>query len=124
MVLRVHGFPGTARTWDRVGPAVAADGDGVVAPFTRGYAPTTIPPDGKYDADTLAEDLAALVDSLGASRAILVGHDWGAGAAYSLAGLHPERVQALVAVAVPHPPAIRPRPRLPPHTAPPRPTLA
>lgn len=112
LLLLVHGFPDTARTWDLVGPALAADGYRVVAPFTRGYAPTSIPPDGRYDADTLAGDLAALVESLGASRVILVGHDWGAGAAYSLAGLHPERVQALVAVAVPHPAAIWPRPSL------------
>ena len=109
LVLAVHGFPDTARTWDRVGPALAADGYRVVAPYTRGYAPTTVPPDGRYDADTLGDDLVALIDALGVSSAIVVGHDWGAGAAYSAAARYPAQVRALVAVAIPHPATIRPR---------------
>jgi pimeloyl-ACP methyl ester carboxylesterase len=112
LLLAVHGFPDTARTWDCIGPALAADGYRVVAPFTRGYAPSTVPPDGRYDSDTLGDDLVALIEALGASSAIVMGHDWGAAAAYSAAARHPEQVQALITAAIPHPAAIWPRPRL------------
>lgn len=108
LVLLVHGFPDTAQTWDAVGPALAADGFRVVAPFTRGYAPTAVPPDDRYDADTLGADVAAIIEALGESSAIVVGHDWGASAAYAAAALYPERVEKLVTAAIPHPASIKP----------------
>lgn len=111
LVLMVHGFPDTAHTWDEVRPAVAAAGFRVVTPFTRGYAPTAIPADGAYDGDTLGRDVLALIRALGESRAILVGHDWGASAVYSAASLEPETVAKLVTIGVPYPASIRPTPR-------------
>jgi pimeloyl-ACP methyl ester carboxylesterase len=93
-------------------PAVAAAGFRAVAPFTRGYAPTQVPADGAYDTDTLGRDLLALIEALGESRAAIVGHDWGASAAYSAAALAPERVRLLVTFAIPHPRGIRPTPAL------------
>lgn len=112
LVLLVHGFPDTAHTWDVVRPKIAAAGYRVVTPFQRGYHPTAIAADGAYDADTLGRDLLALVDALGAERAFLVGHDWGAGAAYSAAGLDPSKIEFLVTVAIPHPAAVVPTPSL------------
>jgi pimeloyl-ACP methyl ester carboxylesterase len=112
LVLLVHGFPDTPQTWDRVRPALAQAGYRAVSPFTRGYAPTEIPRDGRYDVDTLGEDIAALIEALGEERAIVVGHDWGAAAGYSAAALHPERVRLLVTLAIPHPGGIAPTPRL------------
>ncbi|MCE9578160.1 MAG: alpha/beta hydrolase [Deltaproteobacteria bacterium] len=112
LVLLVHGFPDTAYTWDATLPAVAAAGYRAVAPFTRGYHPTAIPADGAYDVATLGGDLLALIEALGADRAIVVGHDWGASAAYSAAAIAPERVRLLVPVAIPHPGGITPTPRL------------
>jgi pimeloyl-ACP methyl ester carboxylesterase len=53
----------------------------------------------------------ALVEALGESRAIVVGHDWGATAAYAAAALGPERVRLLVTLAVPHPRVIPRSPR-------------
>lgn len=111
LVLLVHGFPDTAYTWDRVMQAVAAAGFRAVAPFQRGYHPTEIPADGRFDAETLARDLLALVDALGERRAVLVGHDWGASAAYAAAALDPARVRLLVTIGIPHPRAIKPTPR-------------
>jgi len=109
LVLLVHGFPDTAHTWDLVGPRVAAEGFRVVAPFTRGIHPTSIPADGQYDTDTLGSDLLALVDALGEEQAILVGHDFGAAAVYAAGGLGPDKVRKLVTVAIPHLATIKPR---------------
>jgi pimeloyl-ACP methyl ester carboxylesterase len=112
LVLLVHGFPDTAFTWDRALPALAAAGYRAVAPFTRGYAPTEIPADGAYDTDTLGKDLVALILALGADSAIVVGHDWGASAAYAAAAMAPERVRLLVTIAIPHPRSVKPTPVL------------
>jgi pimeloyl-ACP methyl ester carboxylesterase len=112
LVLLLHGFPDTPHTWDRAMGEVAAAGYRAVAPFMRGYHPTEIPSDGKYDSDTLGRDALALVEALGASRAIVVGHDWGAVAAYSAAALGPEQVQLLVTMAIPHPGGVRATPAM------------
>ena len=112
LVLLVHGFPDTAHTWDAVRPALAAAGYRAVSPFTRGYFPTAIPADGRYDDQTLGRDLLALIPALGAERAIVVGHDWGATAAYAAAGIDPSKLDALVTVAIPHPAALLPLPRI------------
>ena len=112
LVLMVHGFPDTAHTWDVVRPAVAAAGYRVVTPFQRGYFPTEIPKEEAFDADTLGRDVLALIEALGEKSAIVVGHDWGAGAAYSAAGLDPSRVELLITLAIPHPAAVVPTPAL------------
>jgi pimeloyl-ACP methyl ester carboxylesterase len=112
LVLLVHGFPDTAHTWDAVMPALAATGYRVVAPFTRGYAPTEVALDDRYDVDTLGRDLLALIEALGERDAIVIGHDWGASAAYAAAALGPDQVRLLVAMAIPHPNGIKPTPKL------------
>ncbi len=111
-MLLLHGFPETATTWTPTMAALANAGFRAVAPFMRGYHPTQIPDDGRYDSETLARDAAGLIPALGADRAIVVGHDWGALAAYGAATLAPEVVELLVALAIPHPASIRPGPRI------------
>ncbi len=108
LVLLVHGFPDTARSWDHTRPVLAEAGYRAVSPWTRGYLPTQIPETEAYDADTLGRDLAALITALGHDSAIVVGHDWGASAAFSLAGLAPDKVEKLVTVAIPHPAGVKP----------------
>ena len=111
LVLLIHGFPDTAHSWDPTRRALAAAGFRAVAPFTRGYAPTSVPSKEAYDSDTLGEDVIALVRALGGGApAVVVGHDWGASAAYSAAALGPEAVRLLVTVAIPHPNSITPTP--------------
>lgn len=111
-VIMVHGFPDTARTWDVVGPKIADEGFDVIAFNTRGYAPTAVPKDGKYDSDTLGTDIIRLLDAFEIEKAIVVGHDWGASAVYSAAGLFPERLEKMIAVAIPHPASVKLRPAL------------
>lgn len=106
LVVLLHGFPDTAQTWDDVRPALAAAGYRAVSPFMRGYAPSGIPADGRYDAEALGRDVIAIIEALGEEQAIVVGHDWGASAAYAAASIAPERVSKLVTVAIPHPASI------------------
>jgi pimeloyl-ACP methyl ester carboxylesterase len=108
LVLLVHGFPDTPQTWDAARPALARAGFRAVTPWTRGYAPTAIPADGAYDSETLGKDVLALIEALGESSAIVVGHDWGASAAFVAAGLEPSRVRMLITIAIPHPASLRP----------------
>lgn len=103
LVLCLHGFPDSAYSFHPLLKALAARGFRAVAPFMRGYAPTSIPGDGDYSSTALARDVIALIDHLGAREAFVVGHDWGAVAAYSAATLRPDRVRRIVAASVPHP---------------------
>lgn len=103
LVILLHGFPDTPHTFDALRPALAAAGFRAVSPFMRGYAPSSIPGDDAFDAETLGNDVLALIDALGEPRAFVVGHDWGASAAYAAASLDASRVTRLVTIAIPHP---------------------
>ena len=107
LVLMLHGFPDTAHTWDDLRPRIAAKGYRAVSPFMRGYHPTAIP-DRDADQETLARDALALIEALGASEAVVIGHDLGAGGRLRRGGTGPERVTKLFALAIPHPAALRP----------------
>jgi pimeloyl-ACP methyl ester carboxylesterase len=102
LALCLHGFPDTARTWQYLLPALAGAGFHAVAPFMRGYAPTEVPPDGAYQIGALVADAVALHEVLGGNEdAVLIGHDWGAEAAYGAAAYAPHRWRRLVTLAVP-----------------------
>lgn len=108
LVLLLHGFPDTPGTFDGLIPPLVAAGYRVVAPCMRGYHPSEAPAGDAYDPLTLGRDALGLIDALGESRAILIGHDWGAYAAYAAAALAPERVARLVTLAIPHPATFSP----------------
>jgi pimeloyl-ACP methyl ester carboxylesterase len=102
LALCMHGFPDTAWTWRHLLPELAAAGYRAVAPWMRGYAPTAVPADGRYSIGALGADAIALHDALGGGDdAVIVGHDWGAMAAYAAASHAPERWRKVVAIAVP-----------------------
>jgi pimeloyl-ACP methyl ester carboxylesterase len=102
LALCLHGFPDSAHTWRHLLPELAAAGFHAVAPFMRGYAPTGIPADGEFGIGALAADAIALHDALGGDGdAVLIGHDWGAEAAYGAAAHARERWRRLVTLAVP-----------------------
>src|SRR5947209_5610957 len=110
LVLMLHGFPDTAHSWDDLRPRLAANGFRAVSPFMRGYHPTAIP-DRDVDQETLARDPLALIEALGARGAIIIGHDWGAAAAYGAAALGPHRVKKLFVIGIPHPATLKPSPK-------------
>lgn len=102
LALCLHGFPDTAHTFRHLLPALADAGYHAVAPFTRGYAPTSLAADGSYQLGALVADATALHELLGGDdRAVLIGHDWGAMTAYAAAAHRPDAWRRLVAMAVP-----------------------
>jgi pimeloyl-ACP methyl ester carboxylesterase len=102
LALCLHGFPDSAHTWRHLLPELAEAGFHAVAPFLRGYAPTAIPADGRYQTAALALDAIALHEALGGDgEAVIIGHDWGAMATYIASAHEPERWRRAVAMAVP-----------------------
>jgi pimeloyl-ACP methyl ester carboxylesterase len=102
LALCLHGFPDTAHTWRYLLPRLAQAGFHAVAPYLRGYAPSAVPEDGRYDTRALATDAGALHDVLGGTEeAVIIGHDWGASATYAAASAEPDRWRRVVAGAVP-----------------------
>ncbi len=102
LALCLHGFPDSAWTWRHLAPALAARGFRAVAPYLRGYAPTSLAPDGDYTMAALASDANALHELLGDGRpGVVVGHDWGAAAAYTAVAAEPDRWRQAVALSVP-----------------------
>ncbi len=107
VVLLLHGWPDDIRGWRGVTPRLHAAGFRTIAPYLRGFGATRFrspgtPRDGRGVA--LAHDAIALMDTLGIDRFGVVGHDWGARAAYTLAALFPERVAAAAALALAYQP--------------------
>jgi pimeloyl-ACP methyl ester carboxylesterase len=89
-LLLIHGWPGSWYYWRVVMPALARDFQ-VIAVDQRGIGLSDKPEEG-YDAGTLANDLARLMDVLGHERFAVVGVDTGMLIGYALAADHPDRV--------------------------------
>jgi pimeloyl-ACP methyl ester carboxylesterase len=106
LALCLHGFPDGPHSFAPLLHALASAGYHAVAPFMRGYAPTPVPEDGRYQTAVLGQDAIALIDALGAGQAVLIGHDWGAVAAYAAAVIAPARLSRLVTLAVPYGPGL------------------
>src|SRR5580765_7671841 len=102
LALCLHGFPDSAWGFRHLLPALAAAGYRAVAPFQRGYAPTAVPADGRYQTGMLAMDAIGLHEALGGDGdAAIIGHDWGASGTYAAAVHAPERWRKVVTMAVP-----------------------
>jgi pimeloyl-ACP methyl ester carboxylesterase len=102
-VLLVHGWPDAPCGWDRIAAALHAQGWRTIAPFLRGSGQTRFlsnetPRVGSGVA--LAQDAIDLMDALGVEKFAVVGHDWGARVAYTLAVLFPERITTVSALAL------------------------
>jgi pimeloyl-ACP methyl ester carboxylesterase len=105
VVVLLHGFPELGFSWrHQVGPLAAA-GYRVVVPDMRGFGDSDAPDAAdQYAIDVLAADVLGLLDHCGAQRGTVIGHDWGADAAWKTAWLHPERVLAVAGLSVPFAP--------------------
>ena len=105
LVVFCHGFPELALSWRHQLPAVAAAGFHAVAPDMRGYGETGGPQEiEQYAIFDLVGDVVGLVQALGHSHAVVVGHDWGASVAWHAALLRPDIFTAVCAMSVPYQP--------------------
>jgi pimeloyl-ACP methyl ester carboxylesterase len=103
LVILIHGFPESWYSWRHQIPTLADAGYRVAAPDVRGYGGSDKPfAIDAYSIKSLSADIGGLIEVLGAERAILVGHDWGATIAYGTALFHPEQVRAVAGLSVPH----------------------
>ena len=108
LLVLLHGFPEFWYGWQKHIHRLAAAGFDVWAPDQRGYNTSDKPPRVRdYTLDALAADVVGLIDAAGRERAIVVGHDWGAAVAWWVANNHPERLERLVIINVPHPLVLR-----------------
>ncbi|WP_301177940.1 alpha/beta fold hydrolase [Actinomadura geliboluensis] len=106
LVLLLHGFPECWYSWRHQLTALAEAGFHAVAPDQRGYARTGGPAEAdQYTILHLAGDAVGLIDALGADRAVVAGHDWGAPVAWAVAQMRPDKVRGVIGMSVPHRPA-------------------
>jgi pimeloyl-ACP methyl ester carboxylesterase len=103
-VILLHGFPEFWFGWRYQIGALAAAGYHVIAPDQRGYNLSDKPQGvANYDVDRLAADVVALASHYTDAPIRLVGHDWGAVAAWWTATRHPETIAKLAVLNCPHP---------------------
>jgi non-heme chloroperoxidase len=103
-VILLHGWPLSADSWDDQAMAIAAAGYRAIAYDRRGFGRSSQPWSG-YDYDTLADDLAAVIEQTGAKDAVLVGFSMGGGEVARYMSRHAGKSvskAALVASVVPY----------------------
>jgi pimeloyl-ACP methyl ester carboxylesterase len=106
-ILLLHGWPDGPRGWTSVAHVLEERGWRTIVPYLRGSSPTRFlsdqtPRDGSYLA--LTQDAIDLADALKLDRFCVVGHDWGARTAYTLAALFPDRISAVAGLSTSYQP--------------------
>lgn len=105
LVLFCHGWPESWYSWRHQLTALSNAGFRCVAPDMRGYGGTQAPePIDQYTLYHLVGDMAELLKALGETKAIIVGHDWGAPVAWHAALWRPDLFHAVCAMSVPYAP--------------------
>jgi pimeloyl-ACP methyl ester carboxylesterase len=109
-VLLLHGWPDDIREWSAITEQLEKAGFYWVAPWVRGFGPTRfLSSDTLRDGSgvALSQDALDLADALGFERFSVIGHDWGARTAYTLAALWPERLASITACSLSYSPGGR-----------------
>jgi pimeloyl-ACP methyl ester carboxylesterase len=102
-VVFVHGWPELGISWRGQLPVFANLGFRAIAPDMRGYGRSDVPRRrADYALELIVHDMIELLDSIGADKAIWVGHDWGAPVVWSIAQQHSERCHAVANLCVPY----------------------
>ncbi|MBN8982107.1 MAG: alpha/beta hydrolase [Rhizobiales bacterium] len=104
LVLLCHGWPELSFSWRHQLPALAGAGYRAAAPDMRGFGRTSAPRAIEaYSIFDLVGDMVALVAALGETKAVIVGHDWGAPVAWHAAMFRPDIFTAVGGLSVPPP---------------------
>ncbi len=107
LVVFCHGFPESWYSWRHQLPAVAEAGFRAMALDMRGYGRTGAPAAvHAYSMSHIVADVVGVVAAAGAEQAVVVGHDWGAVAAWYSALMRPDVFRAVAALSVPYIPPI------------------
>jgi pimeloyl-ACP methyl ester carboxylesterase len=107
VVILLHGWPDAARAWNAVAARLNAAGYRTIVPELRGAGGTRFLRDDTVrdgSGVALAKDAVDLADALGITQFDVVGHDWGARAAYTISALFPERARRMAALALAYQP--------------------
>jgi pimeloyl-ACP methyl ester carboxylesterase len=103
----LHGWPDAACGWNDVAAGLQRAGWRMITPHLRGSEPTRFRSAGTFRDGTavaLAQDVIDLANALNIERFAVVGHDWGARTAYTLAALFPARLTSIAALSVAYQP--------------------
>jgi pimeloyl-ACP methyl ester carboxylesterase len=95
-VVLLHGLSANGACWTPLARALERDYD-VVLPDARGHGSSGVPADG-YCYENLAADVVVLMDALGLTAPVLVGHSMGGMTAAVVASRNPRRLKGLVLV--------------------------
>ena len=102
IALCLHGFPDTAYGFRKLAPHLVAAGYRVVAPFMRGYVPSSLPSDRDYHLGALMDDALRVHAAANPTAAdVVIGHDWGAVVANGLVALPDSPFRKAVVMSVP-----------------------
>lgn len=111
LVILCHGWPELSYSWRHQMDAIAEAGFHAVAPDMRGFGRTSAPPDiAAYSIMDTVGDVVGLVQALGETKAILIGHDWGAPVVWHAALFRPDMFTAVAGLSVPPPLRAKGRP--------------
>ncbi|MFH7024709.1 MAG: alpha/beta fold hydrolase [Heteroscytonema crispum UTEX LB 1556] len=103
LMLMLHGFPEFWYSWRHQIPEFAKNFK-VVALDLRGYNDSDKPSEqSAYVMDEFIKDIQGVIKGLGYQKCVLVGHDWGGAIAWCFAYAHPEMLERLIILNLPHP---------------------
>ena len=101
-LMLLHGFPENSGAWSALARYLK-DSYYLIAPDQRGFGLSWSPNEKKYyRISSIIKDLKSLINHFD-DEMILLGHDWGAAAAYALAFAHPEIITKLIIMNGVHP---------------------
>ncbi len=98
IIVLLHGKNFCAATWGATIRVLAGAGYRVIAPDQIGFCKSTKPMHYQYSFEQLAANTHALLDSLGISKAIIMGHSMGGMLATRYALVYPGSTEQLVSV--------------------------
>ena len=103
LVIFVHGWPELSWSWRHQLSAFAALGFRAIAPDMRGYGRSSLyARNADYAQEHVVGDMLGLLQALGRTQAVWVGHDWGGPTVWSIASHHPQHCQAVASLCVPY----------------------
>ncbi|AFY41319.1 alpha/beta fold hydrolase [Nostoc sp. PCC 7107] len=103
LMLMLHGFPEFWYSWRHQIPEFAENFQ-VVALDLRGYNDSEKPQEqSAYIMDEFIKDVEGVIKGLGHEKCVLLGHDWGGAIAWCFAYAHPEMLEKLIILNLPHP---------------------